>query len=53
MKKVEEDFIVKDNSIKENVQIKIDCYYEDFLFIQYDRNFWIEVIQLNQEIDYC
>nr|XP_058959432.1 uncharacterized protein LOC131786393 [Pocillopora verrucosa] len=40
MKKVEEDFIVKDNSIKENAQTKTDRHHEDFLSIQYDRNFW-------------
>ena len=44
MKKVEEDFIVKDNSIKENAQTKTDRHHEDFLSIQYDGNFWIEVI---------
>ncbi|PFX12860.1 hypothetical protein AWC38_SpisGene23112 [Stylophora pistillata] len=45
MRRVEEDFIVKDISNKEDSQTTTDRHHEDFLSSQYDREFWIKVSQ--------
>ena len=44
MRRVEEDFIVRDNSNKEDSQTTTDRHHEDFLSGQYDGEFWIKVI---------
>lgn len=43
-RKVEEDFIVKDNNNKDDAQPKVNRHLEDFLFNQHDGEFWIKVI---------
>lgn len=43
-RKVEEDFIVKDNNNKDDAQPKVNRHLEDILFNQHDGEFWIKVI---------
>lgn len=43
-RKVEEEFIVKDNNNKDDAQPKVNRHLEDFLFNQHDGEFWIKVI---------
>ncbi|XP_022805191.1 uncharacterized protein LOC111342382 [Stylophora pistillata] len=45
IRRVEEDFVVKDISNKEDSQTTTDCHHEDFLSSQYDREFWNKVTQ--------